>query len=56
MLDWLGKQPEKKTARILMHLYHIWFARNDAREATHIEDPRRVAQRMVAALEEWNNI
>jgi ribonuclease HI len=56
MLDWLGRSNDQNMALMMMHLYHIWLARNDAREAIQIEDPRSVARRTVAAIEEWNNI
>lgn len=56
LLDWLGKNSGRDSAYLMMHLYQIWLARNDASEATQIEDPRGVARRTVATIEEWNNV
>src|SRR3954469_14802383 len=52
----MGKNSGRDLAYLMMHLYQIWLGRNDAREATQIEDPRGVARRTVAAIKEWNNV
>jgi hypothetical protein len=44
---------EKELAIGLMALYHMWLARNDAREAPMIEDSDRVARRLLVLTEEW---
>jgi hypothetical protein len=41
---------------MLMNLYQLWLAQNDAREKENIEDPRSIARRMIANIEEWNSI
>jgi ribonuclease HI len=41
---------------MMMHVYHIWLARNEARDAPQIDDPRSLARRTVAAMEDWNDI
>jgi hypothetical protein len=48
MLDWFSSLEEKELAIILMPLYHMWLARNEAREAPMIEDPDRIARRVLA--------
>jgi hypothetical protein len=49
----LAAWEEKELAIGLMTLYHMWLARNDAREAPMIEDPDRVARRVLGLTEEW---
>jgi hypothetical protein len=39
LLDWLGRVEENAIARMMMLLYNLWLARNNARDSTHIEDP-----------------
>lgn len=56
MLDWLGKSSAHSIVVMLMNLYQIWLACHDARETEKIEDPRCVARRTLANLEEWDNI
>jgi ribonuclease HI len=36
-----------------MALYHMWLARNEARDEKAIEDPEAIARRVVALQEEW---
>jgi hypothetical protein len=36
-----------------MALYHMWLARNDARDEQMIEDPDKTAQRILVLVEEW---
>jgi hypothetical protein len=40
---------------MLMTIYHLWLARNEAREAVQIEDPNCTASRSFFLLEEWTN-
>jgi hypothetical protein len=39
LLDWLGRVEENAIARMMMLVYNLWMARNDARDSTRIEDP-----------------
>jgi hypothetical protein len=36
-----------------MVLYHRWLARNDARKTMMIEDPDKIARRVLMLTEEW---
>jgi ribonuclease HI len=56
LLDWLGRADESAIARMMMLVYNLWLARNDARDSTRIEDPRYIVQRTIAGLEEWNYV
>jgi ribonuclease HI len=53
LLEWFSRLEEKELAVGLMALYHMWLDRNDAREALMIEDPDRIARRVLALTEEW---
>jgi hypothetical protein len=53
LLDWFSNLEEKELALGLMTLYHMWLAQNDAREALMIEDPDRIARRVLGLTEEW---
>jgi ribonuclease HI len=53
LLDWSSSLEEKELVLGLMTLYHMWLARNDAREALMIEDPDRIARRVLGLTEEW---
>jgi ribonuclease HI len=44
---------EKELSTALMALYHMWLARNDARDEQMIEDPDKTAQRILVLVEEW---
>jgi hypothetical protein len=37
-------------------IYHLWLARNDARETQSIADSRTIVSRLVASVEEWKSI
>jgi hypothetical protein len=41
---------------VMMALYQIWLARNDARDDLIIEDPQRTARRIMVLLEEWRAV
>jgi hypothetical protein len=56
LLDWLGRVKENAIARMMMLVYNLWLARNDARDSTRIEDPSYIVQRTVASLEEWTSV
>jgi ribonuclease HI len=53
LLEWFSRLEEKELAIGLMALYHMWLARNDARDVPMIEDPTRLARRVLALSEEW---
>jgi hypothetical protein len=53
LLEWFCRLEEKELAIGLMSLYHMWLARNDARDMPMIEDPARLARRVLALSEEW---
>jgi hypothetical protein len=53
LLEWFNKLEEKELAVGLMAFYHMWLARNNAREALMVEDPARIARRVLALSEEW---
>lgn len=36
--------------------YNLWQARNDARESKNMEDPKFIALKTVADVEEWRNL
>jgi hypothetical protein len=37
-------------------VYGLWLSRNDARESRVMEDPRTLASRTVALLDEWRSL
>jgi hypothetical protein len=53
LLDWIGKAPADKLSWFCMLIYKLWLVRNDARESKQIEDPRAIAEKARAAVEEW---
>jgi hypothetical protein len=53
LLEWFSSLEEKKLVIGLMALYHMRLVRNDAREAPMIEDPNRVARRVLGLTDEW---
>jgi ribonuclease HI len=55
LLEWLGSICDSKMDITLMIMYHIWLARNDARETQRMEDPVCVANRAIHLAEEWRN-
>jgi hypothetical protein len=50
MLDWLGKLQEKELSAWLLTMYHIWLARNKARDLQVIEHPEQTAKRVAFSL------
>jgi hypothetical protein len=56
LLDWFGKVQDKVLGLSLMALYHIWLARNEARDQPMIENPEVTAQRIFYLWDEWQNI
>jgi hypothetical protein len=45
---------DKEIPLILMALYHMWLARNNPQDLPMIEDPYKIARRvMVLTDEEW---
>jgi ribonuclease HI len=53
LLGWLGKANGEDISWVFMMLYNLWQARNEARENEKLADPRTVAMRTIAAVEEW---
>lgn len=51
--DWIAGLKEKELGVAMMALYHMWLARNDARDEPMIEDPDRTARRILGLLEKW---
>jgi hypothetical protein len=47
---------EQDLAMYLMALYHMWLARNDARNEPMIESPETIARRVVGLTEEWRTL
>lgn len=41
---------------IFTTLYQLWLSRNNARDAQQIEDPVAVVVRVVALVDEWNEL
>jgi hypothetical protein len=39
-----------------MLIYKLWLARNEARESKQIEDPRAIAEKARATVEEWDAV
>jgi hypothetical protein len=53
MLDWFGRLDARELEVSMMTLYHLWWARNEARDTAMIEDPRVSARRILFLAEEW---
>jgi ribonuclease HI len=53
ILDWIGNTDGSLLSLMLMMLYNLWMARNDARDNQRFEDPRSIATRTVVGVEEW---
>ncbi|KAK1697655.1 hypothetical protein QYE76_014352 [Lolium multiflorum] len=56
LLQLFGRMAEQNLAVYLMALYHMWLARNNAREEPMIENPEHIARRTVALTEEWRSL
>jgi hypothetical protein len=50
LLDWIGKIDDKSATWVLMLVYNLWLARNDARDSRKIEDPKSIAQKLWLGL------
>jgi hypothetical protein len=44
---------EKELAIVMMAMYQVWLARNEARNVPMIEDPDGVAKRTLVLVEDW---
>jgi ribonuclease HI len=55
LLEQFGRMDEGELCLMLMTIYQLWLARNEAREAVQIEDPNYTARRSFFLLEEWTN-
>jgi ribonuclease HI len=53
LLQRFGQMVEQELAMYLMALYHMWLARNEARDELMIENPENTARRIVGLTEEW---
>jgi hypothetical protein len=53
VLDWFGKLDERELEVSMMTIYHLWWARNDARDTSVIEVPQASARRILYLSEEW---
>jgi hypothetical protein len=53
LLDWLSSLEDKEISLILMVLYHMWLARNNPQDLPMIEDPYKIARRVMVLTEEW---
>jgi len=56
LLDWIGKASSEDVSLMFTMLYFLWQARNEARDSQILEDPRSVARRTTASVEEWKNV
>ncbi|KAK1616861.1 hypothetical protein QYE76_022378 [Lolium multiflorum] len=56
LLNLFGRMAEQDLAMYLMALYHMWLARNDARNEPMIESPESIARRVVVLTEEWRSL
>jgi hypothetical protein len=56
LLDWIGKAKADHLSWMFMVIYHLWLARNDARESKCIEDPKEIMMKAIAAVEEWRSL
>jgi hypothetical protein len=44
---------DKELSLILMVLYHMWLAHNNAQDLPMIEDPDKIARRVMVLTEGW---
>jgi hypothetical protein len=49
----LGRQTEQELALAMLGLYHLWLARNDARENVLIESPNVTVESVCFIWDEW---
>jgi hypothetical protein len=52
LLDWIYRSTAQDSAIMMMHVYHLWIARNEARDAPQIDDPRLVSRQTMTAMAE----
>jgi hypothetical protein len=52
-LDWIGKVCDKERALGMFMWAQLWYARNEARETTCIDNPDSVVRRVMFLAEEW---
>jgi hypothetical protein len=53
LLDWLGSVLEKELGMAMLGLYHMWLARNDAREQPMIKSPSDTSRGIMFLQDEW---
>jgi ribonuclease HI len=56
LLNWFGNLKEDELALAMTAIYHLWLARNNARDDPMIEDPSGVASRVLALVDEWRSM
>jgi hypothetical protein len=56
LLEVIGRNSIEQNLWLIMLLYNLWLAQNDARESRNLEDPRALVRRTAAAIEEWRNL
>jgi hypothetical protein len=56
LLEWLGTHTEQELALAMLGLYHIWLARNDARDNALIESPNVTVERVCFLWDEWQHV
>jgi ribonuclease HI len=56
LLDWFAALPAEELATAMTTIYHLWLSRNNAREEVMIENPVKIADRVVYLLEEWRSL
>uniref|UniRef100_A0ACD5X542 Uncharacterized protein n=1 Tax=Avena sativa TaxID=4498 RepID=A0ACD5X542_AVESA len=56
LMDWFSNLKTDERALACTLLYQLWLARNDSRDGRIIEDPRSIARRAVALVEEWDEV
>jgi hypothetical protein len=56
LLTWFASLKDDELNIIIMALYHLWLARNEARDEPMIEDPEKTARRILFLVEEWGNL
>jgi hypothetical protein len=53
LLDWIGKAHASSVERMMLLVYNLWLARNEARDSDRIADPADIVWKTLAGLEEW---
>jgi hypothetical protein len=52
-LEWIGKVCDKERALGMFMWAQLWYARNETRETTCIDNPDSVVRRVMFLAEEW---